>query len=119
MSRLPKKFDLSELVGFQLNQVCVGPFDIQLHFENGLSIRGQGKVSGIIKQVKELWFQGEWLNTSYLPLIVGKEVAATTRINDFEFSIEFSEDICLTFEIEESQYEDFNINYPNGTMDVL
>lgn len=119
MYRLADDFDLSELVGQQLNQLCIGPFDIQLHFDDGWTIRGQGKVSGVIESRREVWFHGEWNTTLYLPHVVGKDVIDWKKNGDFEFELEFLGGAKLAFETTESQYEDFIIELPNGALLVL
>lgn len=119
MYRLPSEFNLSGLIGQQLNQLCIGPSDLQLNFERGWTIKCEGKVSSTIDSSQEVWFHGEWYTTGSISSIVGKTVTTWKRKSDFEFELEFTGSTKLTFETEESPYESFTIESPNGILWIL
>jgi hypothetical protein len=42
MYGVPPDLDLTRLFGATLNQICLGPFDLQFHFSNGVHLTVEG-----------------------------------------------------------------------------
>jgi len=119
MYLLPEILELDELVGQQINMVCVGPYDAQIIFERGVIIQSFLKLEGVVNGVRSLWFNGEWVDTSEIQIIPKQEVIAVSRASDTELRIELNNNIALCFHTDESQYESINIRMPDGSVDVI
>ena len=110
MYLLPDKLEINELIGQQINMVCVGPYDAQVHFDNGMVLQSFYRLEGEIAGVKTLWFNGERVNTSDVLKFPKQEVVGVKRISDKEFRIELTNSVTLCFHTEESMYESINPN---------
>ncbi|WP_027360720.1 hypothetical protein [Desulforegula conservatrix] len=119
MYLLPEKLKLNELVGHQINMICVGPYDAQVKFENGIIIQSSYKLEFEVKGLKTLCFDCEWLDTSSVHIFVTKEVVSVIRESDTVFRIELTGDSAICFHTEESMYESINIIMPDGTLEVI
>lgn len=119
MYLLPEILYLNELIGQQINMICIGPYDAQVKFEKGLTIQALHKLEAIIDGKKSLWFDGEWLNSEQLLNAVGKEVTNIIRTSDYELQIALSDKVTLCFHTEESLYESIIIITAEGQVDVI
>ena len=119
MYLLPEKLNLEELVGQEVNMVCVGPYDAQIKFEKDITIQALFKLSGEIKGNKSVWFSGEWVDTSNLLVVPKQEVKQILRASDTELQIKLTNEVTLSVYTEESQYESINISMPNGNLEVI
>ena len=116
---LPKDLNLEELVGQEVNMICVGPYDAQIKFEKGVTIQALNKLSGEVDGKKFVWFSGEWVDTSNLLKVPKQEVVQILRESDTELQIKLSNSVILSIYTEESQYESINILMPNGELEVI
>jgi len=119
MYKLPSELNLDELVGQEINMICVGPYDAQVKFEKGMTIQSLFKLAGEIEGKYSVWFSGEWVDTSNLLKVPKQEVMQVLRASDTELQIVLSNDVKLSIYTEESQYESINISMPNGTLEVI
>jgi hypothetical protein len=119
MYLLPEKLALDELVGQQINMVCLGPYDVQIMFEKGTIIQSLLKLEIEENNIKNLLFENELVDTSHIIKITKNEVKGVKRKSDTEFHIELNNNISLCFHTEESQYESINISMPNGALEII
>jgi len=109
MNRIPDSFDLSEIVGDVLSQICIDQHQIQLKFER-VSIQGGGDLllesSGISKQL----FSDSWVSTCGLEDLIGCKVIGWEKRDDFHFCLSFACDANLVFVTQERPFEDFTIH---------
>jgi len=119
MYPLPKELGLESLIGASIVQVCVGPYDAQVHFSNGTTIQAEYKLEGIYEGKRSLWFLNEWKDSSGVMKVMDGVVVAFQRVSEWEFRIELSSNIALCFHTEDSQFESINISYPNGALVVV
>lgn len=112
MNPLPADFDLAPLIGAKLLQVCLGQYQIQLHFEKTdltCHIEGGGKVSLEANgQLSEL-FHRAWKDSRGLERFVGMQVTSWSRRSDHHFVLVFTSEAALVFETKEGPYEDFTV----------
>ena len=112
MGPVPTGFTLEKLIGKQLNQVCIGPFDLKLSFDCTHGIGCTGTVIVEMDNRSFKVFQGEepyWLDVTPLPLIAGREVTAWKIESSHEFSVSLTGGVRLRFLSTDCAYEDFVI----------
>jgi Family of unknown function (DUF6188) len=121
MYGLPKNIDLSFFVERELNQVAVGPYNIQFNFDGPVLSPGvQSLLSLTVQSRIEHCFKGvvnEWDGDDNNPLsaasllgLVGKSVTAVQGDTDGTLSLTFSNsDVVTVFDNE--GYEAYQICY--------
>lgn len=119
MYELPKEPYLQELVGQEVNLVCVGPYDAQIAFEKGIVIQALYKLESEVAGVRKLWFDGEWITTQDIIAVPKKQVIAVVNESEFVIKITLTGDVSLYFHSELSPWESINISYPNGALEVI
>jgi len=119
MYKLPNESYLSELVGQQVNLVSVGPYDVQIAFEQGIVIQALHKLEGEAYGVRSLWFDGEWITTKDVIHIPMKEVVSVSNESELILKIQLSNDTALFLHTEISQYESINITRSDGALEVI
>ena len=119
MYKLPRGLNLEELVGQEVNMICVGPYDAQIKFEKGVTIQSLFKLSGEVEGKKSVWFSGEWVDTSSLLKVPKQEVIKVLRASDTELQIILINNVKLSIYTEESQYESINITMQNGVLEII
>lgn len=110
MRSVPQDLDLSACIGRQLNQICVGPFDLQFHFGCDLFIGCQGRVIAEYDGRSTPLFDGQWLDASPLPWLVGRDAVGWKIEASHEFSISLADGAKLRFVSKDHPYEDFVIH---------
>jgi hypothetical protein len=111
MGPIPADLDLAPLIGRQLNQICIGPFDLQFRFDSDRSIACQGRVIVEVDGSSEQVFDGSaWGDVSLLPRIAGREVASWKIEATHEFSISLTGGAKLRFQSTDCPYEEFVIH---------
>lgn len=119
MYELPKDSHWQGLVGQEINQVSVGPYDAQLVFEDGTVIQALHKLEGEIAGVRTLWFDGEWLTTEGVIHVPKKEVVSVSNESQLILKVTLTGGISLYFHTEISQYESINVTCPDGSLEVI
>ncbi len=119
MYLLPEQLGLEKIIGEIVNLVCVGPYDAQVHFNNGATIQSLYKLEGVINGNKTLWFENQWKDTSGVLRITDEVVSSVVRVSNTELRIELTNNLALCFHTEESEYESLNITYPNGALEIV
>jgi hypothetical protein len=112
MGPVPPGFTLEKLVGRQLNQICLGPFDLQFHFDCEHGISCQGTVIVEVDGKSTTVFQGDdpwWLDVTPLPRIAGRDVTAWKIESSHEFSVSLTDGARIRFQSTDCQYEEFII----------
>jgi len=107
---LSTDFDLPDIVGRQLNQVGVGRWDVQFQFDCTRTIQAMGKVTVTRGTETVVAFDGEWIDISPISDVVGLDVVAWNRIDDYSFSVTMSEGQVITFYTSDSPYEELIIH---------
>ena len=111
MGPIPKELNLDRFVGQQLQQICIGPFDLQFRFEGDDRIRCTGIVTITLDGVCHDVFTGEeWHDPSPLAKIVGRNVASWGIESSHVFRISLAPDADIRFMSVDSPYEDFIID---------
>jgi hypothetical protein len=119
---LPADFDLSLLVGTELQQVCIDQYQVQLHFEApGLSchIQGGGKLLLENGSKSLLLFHGTWHSSAGLERLVGQSVNSWCAHGSHQFRLQFQSGTELAFETQSGPHEDFTIHLGNEAFWVL
>jgi hypothetical protein len=110
MGPVPPGFSLERIVGRQLNQICIGPFDLQFRFDCDHGIFCTGRVIVEIDGQSTIVFHGEtWGDVSPLPRIVGQDVATWKLEGSHEFSVTLTGGARLRFLSTDCSYEEFVI----------
>ena len=113
MGPVPSGFTLETFIGKPLNQICIGPYDLQFRFDDkhGITCQSQGRVVLELDGQSTVLFDDEtWGDVSALPRIVGRDVAAWKIEASYEFSVSLTDGAKLRFQSSDG-YEDFVI-YP-------
>ena len=111
MGPVPVDLDLTPLVGRELNQICIGPFDLQFRFDSDRFVACQGRVLVEVDGLSDQVFDGSaWGNVSLLPRVAGREVTSWRIEATHEFSISLSGGAKLRFQSTDSPYEEFVIH---------
>ena len=87
MGPVPPDFTLEKLLGRQLNQICIGQYDLQFHFDSEHAISCSGRVVVELNGQATVVFHGEtWGDVSCLPQIAGRDVTGWKIEASHEFS---------------------------------
>ena len=110
MGPVPKGFTLEKFVGRQLNQICIGPYDLQFNFDVDQGISCQGRVIVELEGQSTVVFHGEsWGDVSLLPRIAGRKVITWKIEGSHEFSVTLTGEAKIRFQSTDCQYEEFVI----------
>ena len=113
MGQVPTDFTLHKLVGRQLNQVCLGPYDLQFRFNSEHIISCQGRVIVEIDGKSTVVFERDapwWGDITPLHRIAGRDVTAWKIEASHEFSVSLTDGARLRFQSTDCQYEEFVIH---------
>jgi len=110
MKPLSADFDLSDIVGRQLNQIGVGRWDVQFAFDCTRVIQSMGKITVTSAAETVIAFDGEWIDISPISDVVGLEVVAWNKVDDYSFSITMDEGHVITIHTSDSPYEELIIH---------
>ena len=110
MYGVPEDLDLSPFVGWQLNQICIGPYDLQFHVSGRGSISCYGEVRVQLDgETYRVFGKDGWRDVSSFPKIVGRDVTAWSRDSIHEFSLALTGSAIIRFRSEDEAYEDFTV----------
>ena len=111
MGPVPEGFNLDKFIGRQLNQICIGPFDLQFHFDCTYFVGCSGLVVIELDSKAVVVFENEkFVDTTLFPCIVGQDAVAWKIEASHEFSITLSGGARIRFISADSPYEDFVIH---------
>jgi len=110
MGPVPPDLNLGHLVGVQLNQICIGPYDLQFRFGDFV-IACQGKVVVEADGQSVQVFDGEtWGDARLLTKVSGQDAKAWAIEASHEFSVTLSGGAKLRFISTDCPYEEFVIH---------
>jgi hypothetical protein len=110
MGPVTPDLELSHLIGVQLNQICIGPYDLQFRFGDSM-IACQGKVLVEVEEGAVQVFDGnEWGDTRVLTKVAGRDACAWAIEASHEFSVSLAGGAKLRFVSTDCQYEEFVIH---------
>ena len=116
MYRIPSTLDVADIVGSEIQQICIGRYDVQFHFGSGRRICVQGNVevlngSGTIANWTE---DSGWSTTAFFHLL-NAPVEGFSVANDRLLVITFAGGYSLRLHDSSDQYECMQI-YPEGIL---
>ena len=113
MGPVPPGFTLEKLIGRQLNQICIGQYDLQFRFDSTHIISCSGRVvveldgkSTVVFERDDPW----WADVTPLPRIAGRDATAWKVEASHEFSVTLTGGAKLRFQSTDCQYEEFVIH---------
>lgn len=116
MYRFPADLDLSSIIGQDLCQLCLGPYDLQLHFSNfalGISVWSDASLlSG--QTALSQWHPGEGWNTLEFQKLVNATVAGFKVVDKSNLYIDFTNGLTLVLTDESEQFESIAIHFKDG-----
>jgi hypothetical protein len=113
MYRFPEDLDLNDIVGSDVDQICLGGFDVQFVFGSKTRIAVQSRVSFFENNdVAAVWEDNNWSNLSFQRLL-NATVQSYKVINDRTLEIQFSGTLKLQLHDDSDQYESMQI-YRSG-----
>ncbi len=102
--------DLSFFIGKELMQIAVGPYDVQFHFHESVSLSVQSHIEHISEGVEAEWDGDENnpLSAASLLGLVGKSVVSAHGDPDGTLILKFSNDDVVTV-FDNEDYEAYQI----------
>jgi hypothetical protein len=116
MYRFASDLRLDDLVGSEIQQICVGPADVQFHFGSGTCIAVQSRVTLVISGAAlcEWSIPVGWSNCEFQRLF-NCTITACAVLNDRLLEIRFTDGLALQFHDDSDQFESLQI-YPKGSV---
>ena len=111
MGPVPADFSLEKLLGRELNQICIGPFDLQFRFDSVhvISCTSGKVILEVDGKCTVVFAEEKHVDLSLFPLIAGRNVIAWKVEGSHEFSVTLTDGARLRFQGKDSSYEDFVI----------
>jgi len=119
MYLLSDKLNLDELIGQEINMVCVGPYDAQIKLEKGVTIQSLTKLEGEVNGKRSVWFSGEWIDTSYISKLPKQEIIEISKESSEVLKFTLTNSVAIYIHTEESQYESINITMSDGAVEII
>jgi len=114
MYGLPNDVDLSFLNGMELIQICVGQYQVQLHFfgGKGATISIEHRMTHRVKKKVTVWEEGKTPSAaSSLLLLLGTSIVGVKTKEDGTLRLQFSnKDEVVIFD-DSPGYEAYTINH--------
>jgi len=111
MKPIPKELNLDRLVGQMLQQICIGPNDLQFRFEGDDRISCEGCVSVTLAGIHhEIFTEDGWSDISPLSGIVGQIVESWRVDSPNVLQVILAPATILSFTSSDSAYEDFVVD---------
>lgn len=110
MYRISVDLDLSDIVGSDLNQICLGRYDVQFVFGSKTTIAVQSRACFLDKEkVVAVWNDADnWSSLSFQRFL-NATVQSYSVMNDRTLEIQFSGDLRLQLHDDSDQYESMQI----------
>lgn len=112
MGPVPADFTLEPFVGRQLNQICIGPADLQFRFDSEYVVSCHGHVVVELDGKSIVVFKGDdpcWGDVTPLPLLAGRDAVSWRIEGSHEFSVTLSDGAKLRFQSTDCPFEEFVI----------
>ena len=116
MGPVPPDFSLERVVGRELNQICIGPYDLQFRFDCDFVVSCQGRVVAELDGASVVVFKEDeppWVDVAPLPRLAGRTALSWQVEGTHEFSITLSDGARIRFVSFDCPYEEFSIQ-PDG-----
>ena len=110
MYKFAKNLDLSKFIGRDLNQICVGKYDVQIHFASDVSISLQSRAT-VLHDGKAVatWDEKDgWSSTDYQKLL-NQTVNSAVVASESMLEIVLSDHWQLQLFDESDQYESMTL----------
>ncbi len=119
MYRIPDDLDLNDIVNSEIQQICLGRYDVQFHFASGTIVAVQGDVTLLDgDKVIGTWNEaGNWTSLGFQQLL-NVAVTGYSVVNDRLLQINFASGLILHLHDYSDQYESFQI-YPKDKDQII
>lgn len=114
MYRFASNLNLDDLVSSEIQQICLGPADVQFRFGSGTCISVQGRVTLAVEgQVLSEWSTTDgWSNREFQRMF-NSQIKEYEVVNDRLLEIRFMDGLALQLHDDSDQFESLQI-YPGG-----
>jgi hypothetical protein len=119
MHGFPSDFTVEGLVGSDLQQICIGKYDVQFRFSSGTFIAVQGGARILKNETQvSLWTEeGSWDTLAFHELLNHSVIRYVVTSKDV-LQIDFDNGLILELIDDSDQYESMQI-YPNGKLNSI
>jgi hypothetical protein len=114
---LKQDVDLSFIMGRELNQVAIGLYQVQFHFDDTVTVSVEDSFTYERLDRKDSWKAGQ-LNVAGLTAELVGSVVKDVRANGSELELTFANGHRLLIWAEPSPYESYQISYRGGLIVV-
>ena len=118
MYGLPPEIDVSFLVHREVEQVCIGLHQVQIHFDDNVSISIEGRFKYTDRTGRVFEWQDRPSQAAGVVDSLGLVVSAVTPEPDGTLTLAFSAGANLTIFDDDKQYEAYQISKPGTTIVV-
>jgi hypothetical protein len=128
MYELDANLDLSFLIGLTLTQVCVGEFQLQLHFHQDVNVSIEESIACITPSSRSRWgCEDSWTHASEgsdmkavvaLLAYLGKTTIALQRMGKSGIVLTFENGSALEIFGDNTHYESYQISHRGGMIVV-
>lgn len=114
MNRFASDIDLKDIVGSEIQQICVGAFDVQFRFGSKTAICVQSRVT-LLEQLTMIatWDEKTGWSALEFQKVLNVPVTGYSVPNDRLLEIQFQGGLALQVHDDSDQYESLQI-YPRG-----
>lgn len=112
--------NLDEIIGSEIQQICLGRYDVQFRFRSGTNIAVQSDVT-LLDGDKQIatWSEAEnWSSLSFQQ-VFNVKVSSYSVHDDRVLQIEFENGLILRLHDSSDQYESFQITRERGEIIVM
>lgn len=120
MYRFASDLRLDELVGSEIQQICVGPSDVQFRFDSGTCIAVQSRAT--LLQAGEMicaWAVAGGWSTSEFQRLFNCTIDGYAVLNDRLLEIRFISGLALQFHDDSDQFESLQIYLGGSAIDSI
>jgi hypothetical protein len=118
MYSFAENIDLAPLIGSEIEQVCVGMFDLQLRLSARIGITAYETIRVERGSESHIWRKGDPTTGSHFTQLVGCRILRSRRIDESLLHIYLSKDFTLELRDDLKEYETFTITWPGVTIVV-
>lgn len=114
MYGIPKELNLRDIVGSEIQQICIGRYDVQFRFGSGRSINVQSDVQILRNQhVIAEWNDSKGWSTTAFHELLNARVTGYAVAHEKLLEVSFEGFLLLKLHDNSDQYESMQI-YPEG-----
>lgn len=119
MYRFSPDLDVSSFTGVELQQICVGKFDVQFRFSSGLCIAAQTTVRVAGNGWSLEWVEGNGWTSLEFQRLLNEQVTEAQVMNERLLELRFANGLVLQLSDDSDQYESTQIYYPGHVAPVV